>query len=57
MWAHVVALRFGLDDRPPMTLRAIGAHLSLSRERVRQIEAKSLRRLRAFVESSWGVAS
>jgi DNA-directed RNA polymerase sigma subunit (sigma70/sigma32) len=34
-----------------MTLRAIGARLSLSRERVRQIETKSLRRLRAIVEA------
>jgi RNA polymerase primary sigma factor len=52
LWARVVTLRFGLDDRPPLTLRAIGARLSLSRERVRQIEAKSLRRLRAIVEGS-----
>jgi RNA polymerase sigma factor (sigma-70 family) len=58
LWAHVVALRFGLHDGdPPMTLRAIGARLSLSRERVRQIEAKSLRRMRAIVESSGGTAS
>ena len=56
LWARVVTLRFGLDGRPPMTLRAIGARLSLSRERVRQIEAKSLRRLRALVEESWRAA-
>jgi DNA-directed RNA polymerase sigma subunit (sigma70/sigma32) len=35
-----------------MTLRAIGSRLSLSRERVRQIEGKSLRRLRTIVEES-----
>ena len=57
LWAHIVAMRFGLDDGPPMTLRAIGASLSLSRERVRQIEAKSLRRLRTIVEASWGLPS
>jgi RNA polymerase sigma factor (sigma-70 family) len=57
LWARIVALRFGLDDVPPMTLRAIGARLSLSRERVRQIEVKSLRRLRTIVEESWGRAS
>jgi RNA polymerase primary sigma factor len=49
LWARVVSLRFGLDDRPPMTLRAIGDRLHLSRERVRQIEAKSLKRLRQIV--------
>lgn len=53
LWARVVSLRFGLGDRPPMTLRAIGARLSLSRERVRQIEVKSLRKLRGVVEESW----
>ena len=50
LWARVVTLRFGLDGCPPMTLRAIGSCLSLSRERVRQIEGKSLRRLRTIVE-------
>jgi RNA polymerase sigma factor (sigma-70 family) len=38
LWARVVSLRFGFHDRAPMTLRAIGARLGLSRERVRQIE-------------------
>lgn len=57
LWARVVTLRFGFEGRAPMTLRAIGARLSLSRERVRQIEAKSLRRLRTVVESSWRAAS
>jgi RNA polymerase primary sigma factor len=52
LWARVVTLRFGLDGCPPMTLRAIGSRLSLSRERVRQIEGKSLRRLRTIVEES-----
>ena len=57
LWARVVSLRFGLDDRTPMTLRAIGTCLHLSRERVRQIESKSLRRLREIVEASWTPAS
>lgn len=42
----VLALRFGLDDGVPKTLEETGKRLSLTRERVRQIEALALNRLR-----------
>jgi len=42
----VLALRFGLDDGIPKTLEETGQRLSLTRERVRQIEALALKRLR-----------
>jgi DNA-directed RNA polymerase sigma subunit (sigma70/sigma32) len=41
----VVTLRFGLGGEEPMTLERIGQRLGLTRERVRQIELESLRRL------------
>jgi len=43
---QILALRFGLDDDQPRTLREIGAMLGISRERVRQIENQSLTKLR-----------
>lgn len=45
----VLRRRFGLDGAPAETLEAIGQHMSLSRERVRQIEASGLRKLRALL--------
>jgi len=45
----VVTLRFGLDNDQPMTLESIGRKIGLTRERVRQIEAAALRRLRALL--------
>jgi RNA polymerase primary sigma factor len=44
--ARVLSLRFGLQDNPSCTLREIGEKLGVSRERVRQIEYKALRKLR-----------
>ena len=42
----VVKLNFGLSGHPPMTLQEIGDTFALSRERVRQIREKAIRRLR-----------
>ena len=41
----VVKLRFGLDGEEPKTLKEIGEMMSLSRERIRQIEAQALEKL------------
>ena len=46
---NVVTLRFGLGAEEPMTLEAIGRRMGLTRERVRQIEAGALKRLRALL--------
>jgi len=45
----VLRRRFGLEGDPPETLETIGQRLNLSRERVRQIEAAGLRKLRALL--------
>jgi len=45
----VVTLRFGLDAEEPMTLERIGRRMNVTRERVRQIEAAALKRLRALL--------
>ena len=47
---QVVALRYGLLGEEPTTLEEIGRRLGLTRERVRQIEAESLRRLATLSE-------
>ncbi|MDX1661395.1 MAG: RNA polymerase sigma factor RpoD/SigA [Gemmatimonadota bacterium] len=44
--ASIVRLYYGLDDEEPLTLSEIGAIYDLSRERVRQIKARALDRLR-----------
>ena len=46
MEERVLRLRFGLDDDNPLTLKQIGDRMSLSRERIRQIEAQALNKLR-----------
>jgi len=43
--AIVLRLRFGLDDDQPRTLQEIGDKLDLTRERIRQIERKAMRKL------------
>lgn len=43
--ALVLKLRFGIDGQEPMTLQEIGDRLGLTRERIRQIEQKAMRKL------------
>jgi RNA polymerase primary sigma factor len=47
---QVVVLRYGLADSEPKTLEEIGRRLGLTRERVRQIELDSLKRLASLRE-------
>ena len=42
----VLRLRFGLEDGRPRTLEEVGQRFEVTRERIRQIEAKALRKLR-----------
>ncbi len=42
----VLRLRYGLDDGKPRTLEEVGKEFNVTRERIRQIEAKALRKLR-----------
>ncbi len=43
---QVIKLRFGLEDGRPRTLEEVGKQFQITRERIRQIEAKALRKLR-----------
>ncbi len=43
---EVIKLRFGLEDGRPRTLEEVGKQFKITRERIRQIEAKALRKLR-----------
>jgi DNA-directed RNA polymerase sigma subunit (sigma70/sigma32) len=45
----VIRLRFGLEDGTPLTLAEVGQRLGVSRERVRQLEADGLRKLRGGI--------
>ena len=49
---QVIVLRFGLEDGHPRTLEEVGREFNVTRERIRQIEAKALRKLRKPVRSN-----
>jgi RNA polymerase primary sigma factor len=48
---RVIELRFGLKDGQPRTLSEVGGQFGVSRERIRQIEIKTLAKLRSFRDS------
>ena len=48
---QVLELRYGLDGRQPRTLDEVGRAFNVTRERIRQIEHQSLKKLRAFAEA------
>jgi RNA polymerase primary sigma factor len=50
----ILRMRYGLDNGKPMTLKAIGERIGLTRERVRQMEQEALRRLRATMAREFG---
>ena len=45
---RIITLAFGLEDRPPMTLRDIGIQLGLSHERIRQLRNEAIAKMRAL---------
>jgi RNA polymerase primary sigma factor len=59
---RIIRMRFGFEDGNPHTLEEVGQVFAVTRERIRQIEAKALRKLRhpshsnlvrTFLEGSW----
>lgn len=48
--AHIIRLRYGLDDRPPLTQREIASLCGISRSYVSRIEKKALEKLRVEYE-------
>jgi len=49
--AKIIKMRFGIDEEKTYTLEEIGKHLSITRERVRQVEEKVLQKLRKSARS------
>jgi RNA polymerase primary sigma factor len=52
--ARVLRMRYGLDNSKPMTLKAIGDRIGLTRERVRQMEYQALRKLYERMSREFG---
>jgi len=48
---NIIELRFGLKGGHPRTLEEVGQNFGLTRERIRQIEAKTLAKLKSYRES------
>lgn len=49
--AQILRMRYGLDGQAPMTLKEIGEHINLTKERVRQIEKETLAKLRTILDT------
>ena len=47
---EVITLRFGLNDEDTLTLESIGKRFGVTRERIRQIEAKAIEKLRKIIQ-------
>jgi RNA polymerase primary sigma factor len=52
----IIKMRFGFDDEEPRTLEEVGRLYGVTRERIRQIEMRALRRLKEFMSAS-GIAT
>ncbi|MEM8739386.1 MAG: RNA polymerase sigma factor RpoD/SigA [Planctomycetota bacterium] len=55
--AKILRLRYGLDGQEPLTLKEIGTHVGLTRERVRQIEIEALKKLSLRLDSDRPLAA
>jgi RNA polymerase primary sigma factor len=49
---RVITLRFGLNDEDTLTLESIGKRFGVTRERIRQIEAKAIDKLRKLTKKT-----